>query len=264
MDIGKLIKDIFTGNTRDLRKRTDLLERKWRRLLFQMQGRHSQVLIENIPVIINNRNRFSFLMMLITWLEKIGMKNIIILDNDSSYPPLLEYYRTTKHKVIFLKRNGGPRSLWETEELKDYMKGYYIYTDPDVVPASSSSMESITMMFSELKSNFSIDKIGFALRIDDLPDNFKLKQDVIQWEQQFWKNPINDKFFSAPVDTTFALYAPYAMGGGECKAYRTNFPQVAAHMPWYENSSAPTEEDEYYRKHAKPQDSHWTELTRKG
>lgn len=262
MDFRKLITDIFSGNTEDLKKRSSLLGRKLRRGIHSLTSRKlSDEDLANIPVVINNRNRFTYLRQLIQWLERCGMKNIIILDNDSTYPPLLKYYADTKHKVIFLKRNGGPRSIWLSELTKDYLCDFYIYTDPDVVPNESVGFEAIRAMYDRLRSDFSIDKIGLALRIDDLPDHFKLKQQVIDWEKQFWNYPLDKTFFRAPVDTTFALYAPFARGGGECKALRTNFPFVAAHLPWYENSDMPNEEDEYYRSHSAPSDSHWTQLT---
>jgi hypothetical protein len=42
-----------------------------------------------------------------------------------------------------------------------------------------------------------LDKIGYALRIDDLPETFALKKDVVKWEEQFWKNKVSDEFFAA-------------------------------------------------------------------
>ena len=48
--------------------------------------------VKNIPIIINNRNRLTYMKMLISSLEKRGYNNIYIIDNDSTYPPLLDYY----------------------------------------------------------------------------------------------------------------------------------------------------------------------------
>ncbi len=262
MDFRKLIKDIFTGNTEDLGKRFGLLKRKLQRVVYSLsRPKLSDDDLKHIPVVINNRNRYSYLLMLIGWLEKNGVSNIIILDNDSTYLPLLKYYQETEHKVIRTEKNGGPFAIWQTEELKEIVKDYYIYTDSDVVPNDTATFESIRLMYNRLKSDLSIDKIGFALRIDDLPDHYKLKQDVIDWEDQFWKHKDEKGFWKAKVDTTFALYAPYAKGGGECKALRTDFPHVAAHMPWYEDSANPSEEDVYYRNQSVAANSHWTKLT---
>lgn len=262
MDVSKLIYDVVTCNHRDLGKRFSLLARKLKRIFYLIS--HSaldEASVRNIPVIINNRNRYRYLLQLIDWLESNGMSNIVILDNDSTYPPLLEYYKTTTHRVIRTGRNGGPFAVWTAVELEHNIRDYYIYTDADVVPDEMSSFNSIKLMYDRLRTDITIDKIGFALRIDNLPDHFKLKQDVIEWESQFWREKLDDNFFRAKVDTTFALYAPYAKGGGECKALRTNFPHVALHKPWYENSGNPQAEDEYYCLHSEPANSHWTKLT---
>ena len=56
--------------------------------------------VYNIPIIVNNYNRLSMPLQLLAFLEKCGFKNIIILDNNSSYPPLLAYYQNSKYKVI--------------------------------------------------------------------------------------------------------------------------------------------------------------------
>lgn len=264
MDARKLIKDIFTGNFSDLWKRFSLLGRRTRRIVFSFTHiKKSEDDLKKIPVIINNRNRLTYLLMLLEWLKKSGMENIIILDNASDYPELLEYYQSCSQRVIFLGKNVGSRALWETIGLDYLVKDYYIYTDADVLPDYILGIETIAEMYEALRKHVVLDKIGLGLHIDDLPDHFRLKKDVIAWEKQFWLSPVNEQFFEAAVDTTFALYAPYAKGGGECKAWRTNFPMLAKHLPWYENSNAPTNENEYYRENAAPQSSHWTNLTSK-
>lgn len=258
MDIKKLATDILTLNVTDLNKRWQLLVRKIKRLL--VVSRISDP--ADIPFIINNRNRLQYLRQVVEAAERIGFKHIYIIDNDSTYPPLMEYYAQTKHQIIFLRRNAGPRSIWESKETKFLLSDYYIYTDPDVVPDESVDMNCFRILWHRLKPNYKIDKIGLGLHIDHLPDHFALKDEVIKWEKQFHRNPIDAQFYYAPVDTTLALYAPFAQGGGECKAWRTREPWLAKHLPWYENSAAPDEETLYYRNHAASSASHWTELTK--
>ena len=96
----------------------------------------------NIPIIINNFNRLSMLKKLIMGLELRGYTNIWIIDNNSTYPPLLEWMDEMKDKYHFvrLQTNVGHLSLFETGLYKRFWKGYYIYTDsdisiPDYVPA---------------------------------------------------------------------------------------------------------------------------------
>jgi hypothetical protein len=262
MDYRKLISDIFTGNTNDLKKRFDLLGRKIKRLGYLVTHvEYDDDRIRKIPVIINNRNRYSCLLKLLEWLEKAGMTEIIIIDNASTYPPLISYYETTKYKVLRTGVNGGPFAIWKLKETEPLLSDFYIYTDADVVPDKTAEFTSIRLMYQRLRRDLRIDKIGFSLRIDNLPDHFKLKHEVIAWENQFWQVRDSREFWVAKVDTTFALYAPFAKGGGECRALRTDAPHTALHLPWYENSAAPGEEDNYYRDHAEPSSSHWTKLT---
>lgn len=266
MNIKSFFQDLIKGNTTALKLRFSFLKRRIaRRLDYILNKRkYDEMPISEIPVIINNYNRLTYLMKLIKWLEQAGMRNIYILDNDSSYPPLLDYYSKCSHRVVFLKKNEGYRALWLRPELRHLIKDFYIYTDPDVVPDAYCPMDVIEVMYTNLKSNFKIDKIGIGLRIDNLPDHYSLKQKVIDWESQFHKKPVNELFYQAPVDTTFALYAPYSEGGGECKAYRTRAPYQVLHLPWYENSVHPDSESLFYLQHQKGASTHWTSITTKG
>jgi len=71
--------------------------------------------VQNIPIFINSRDRLNCLKLLIEWLLKAGYKNLIILDNDSSYPPLLDYYRgleaDSRIRVVRLGKNLGHKAL---------------------------------------------------------------------------------------------------------------------------------------------------------
>ena len=88
----------------------------------------------DIPIIINNFNRLSMLRKLICGLEQRGYTNIWIIDNNSTYPPLLEWMNEMKDKyhLVRLQKNVGHLSLFETGLYKRFWKGYYIYTDSDI------------------------------------------------------------------------------------------------------------------------------------
>ncbi|MBL0314851.1 MAG: hypothetical protein IPP69_03390 [Flavobacteriales bacterium] len=123
MDYKKLIKDILTWNTPDLRKRVDLLCRRIKRFIFAMTHT-SQIDVRDIPVVINNRNRLTYPLMLIDWLEKAGMKKIIIIDNASTYPPLLEYYSALRTALFSLSENIGPLAIWWCMNSKMWSVGF--------------------------------------------------------------------------------------------------------------------------------------------
>lgn len=214
-----------------------------------------------IPIIINNRNRLSALKELIGALERRGYFNIYIIDNNSSYPPLLDFYADCPYKVFRLKQNGGHKSFWVSGIYKQFYRDYYVYTDSDVVPVEECPDDFLELFFKTLKKDKTLVKIGLSLKIDDLPDHFKNKQAVLNWEKQFYENPVSDLFFKANVDTTFALYRPGAKHAANIylKMYRAAFPYQARHLPWYIDSENIPEEEQYYASHASAK-THWTEV----
>jgi hypothetical protein len=206
--------------------------------------------IFEIPVIINNFNRLTYLRNLIVWLEKAGMNNIYIIDNLSTYPPLLEFYQKTKYTVFRLDKNLGHDALWKTHLQMLFCKNYYIYTDPDILPLNECPVDFINHFYKILEDNPHYDKVGFGLKIDDLPDFYEHKFKVIEWESQYWTNKIGVNLYHANIDTTFALYRPNTYDQRWDKAIRTDFPYLARHLPWYLDKNNLNEEESYYRNNA--------------
>jgi hypothetical protein len=214
--------------------------------------------IKDIPVIINNRNRYTYLLQLIGWLEKNGYTNIHIIDNDSTYPQLLDYYSNTKHSIHRLKENVGHLALWKTGLIKQFQKDYYIYTDPDVLPIDECPGNVISFFMEQLNKYPHVEKVGFGLKIDDLPDCYIHKKEVIDWENKFWQKQIAENLYDAQIDTTFALYRPYTNGAiWVQRSLRTGGKYIAQHLPWYEDSFNPTEENLYYTTNIRQGASHW-------
>ncbi len=261
MDYKQLFSDIFTLNGKSLHLRFCKLMAIIKRSLilpFKKNFGNGKD-IRKIPVIINNRNRYTYLLQLINWLENNGYSNIYIIDNNSTYPKLLEYYSSTKYTVFRLKENVGNYSLWKTDIYKQFISDYYIYTDPDVVPVDECPGNVIEVFLGILNSHRLIEKIGFGLKIDDLPDYFADKHKVLEWEKKFWEKPVEKDLYDADIDTTFALYRPYSnMGIWVPKAYRTGGKFMARHLPWYENTASLSEENIYYQNHVRTGISHWT------
>ncbi len=202
-----------------------------------------------IPVIINNFNRLSCLKELIEWFEKTGMKNIYIIDNHSNYKPLIDYYVNCKHTVISLSANIGYKSLWDTG-IYLWFKGLpYIYTDPDVLPTEQCPLDAIEYLLKILKQyeHEGITKVGFALKIDDLPDFYPKKKAVIALEKLYWSNEIEKNIYKADIDTTLALYMPNSKGQQWGSTLRIGGQYVFRHLPWYENPEISSEEELNYR-----------------
>lgn len=217
---------------------------------------------KEIPIIINNRNRLTFLLDLITALEDRGYYNIFIIDNKSDYEPLLSFYKDCKYKVFRLDDNVGFLSLWKTDIYKQFQKDYFVYTDSDVVPVKECPENFLETFLHVMKKDHSLMKIGLSLKIDDLPDWFDKKKEVIAWEKQYHNDAEIPGYYRANVDTTFALYRPFmSSGASRLKMYRSKFPLAAYHMPWYINSENLTKEELYYINSARTT-THWTKVSK--
>jgi hypothetical protein len=209
----------------------------------------------DIPIIINSFNRLTTLKRLISSLEQRGYTNIFILDNCSTYPPLVAWLKTTHYEVIHLPDNLGFKALWKHKpSRKRFCGDYYIYTDADVELDDACPDDIIERMFQTLHDDYPYAfKVGPSIRIDDLPDCYDRKQEVIEWESRFFTRPEGETLFRAPIDTTFALYRPRIglSRRPSLEAYRMAAPYQIKHLPWYENSQNPTEEESYYKSHCR-------------
>ena len=100
--------------------------------------------------------------------------------------------------------------------------------------------------------------------MDDLPDTYAFKREVVVWESQFWERPLAPRLFDAPIDTTFALYRRPQPRGFErslefMSSMRTGYPYVARHTPWYVDDNFLSEDEAYNRSRAEGSDvNHWS------
>lgn len=210
------------------------------------------------PVFIPVRDRVTPLRELIEWLERAGQDEIWLVDNASSYAPLLEYLTDTPHHVVRLEHNLGHRSPWMSGTVQRHAHGrYFVVSDPDVVPDGDCPLDALDHFRALLDRHAGFHKAGFGLRIDDLPDTYRLADEVRDWEARFWHDEVEPGVFHADIDTTFALYRPIAGRHAEHLSLRTGPPYVARHLPWYVDSAALSDEERYYREHADPSISNW-------
>lgn len=215
---------------------------------------------KKIPIVINNYNRLEYLEKLISSLKCRGYNNIHILDNNSTYPPLLDFYKGTDVNVIYLGKNWGFRAIWDSGVVRDYWNSYYVYTDSDMEIAQDCPANFMEYFLNVLDKYPNCFKVGFGIKIDDIPNCFKYKNKVIDHEQQFWLNEVEHGLYDAPIDTTFALYRPYTGTSSNSKKMniRTGNPYMIHHLPWYINSEVISEEEKYYISSV-TQSTHWSQ-----
>lgn len=206
--------------------------------------------IYSIPIVINNFNRLTFLLQQIRFLEGCGFTNIVIVDNNSTYPPLLKFYESCKYTVIRERTNYGHLAFWKSGLYNKYKWNYFVYTDSDVVPVEECPKNFIEYFKSVLDENYHLDKVGFGIKIDDLPDSFALKEIIINHERRFWETEVAPGIYRAQIDTTFALYKPFSdLRFGEAStqpAYRLGYRYLIRHLPWYTDSQNLSEEEKFY------------------
>lgn len=205
-------------------------------------------MIEPITVVINNRNLLHWTKAMVECIEKFhNLHEIIIIDNDSDYPPLMEWYKTFPHKIISTS-NLGHTSVWQLEINKLIETDWYVFTDPDLdltgVPA-----DCLVHLQRLLKEYPRFYKIGLSLDIEPVVKGSPYYDHVQSMERRYWTMPLVDgKIIPAPIDTTFAIYCKrianqYFIGGG-----RAAPPYMAKHIPW--SLEEKPEDFEYYLKTA--------------
>jgi hypothetical protein len=206
---------------------------------------------KEIPIIITSFNQLEYLKQQIDFLLLKGFINIVIIDNKSTYKPLLEYFDEIESKVTIhrLEKNYGHLVFWKRYDLfVKYGNGYYVVTDPDIVPLADCPDDFLIKFQSILSENKERMKVGFGLKIDDIPLSNPNREKVIHWENKFWEKQISEGVFDADVDTTFALYKPfYHRKNKKFKtALRTDYPYVALHGGWYVDINNLSEEQLFY------------------
>ena len=192
-----------------------------------------------IPIVIISWNNYYFVKNFVSQLLKYD-NPIIILDNHSDYPELLDYYKEIKNKlqdridIRMLDKNYGHK-VYLT--LKDTLPNVYILSDPDL-----QLNENIPKNFSEillkLSDKYKSYKVGASLNIKNHDkfikcDNYTKDKNIHDWELQFWQNKINDneyELYYADTDTTFCLIN---------NNYNKNNIRIAGnftaeHLPWYD------------------------------
>jgi hypothetical protein len=210
--------------------------------------------MSNIPIFINNRNRLFTTKVLVTDLHDLGYTNISILDNASTYEPLLEWYESTwvkKNVVIIYCPNYGHTALWQSNILAMCpLDEFVVYTDSDIELNENALPGFIEQMITVAK-DFRVDKVGLALRIDNLPDN-PFCNKIKQIEGKYWKErlPHNiHEVYNALTDTTFHVLkkgTPYSLPA--VRIAGQGF--TCLHKPWYNDFTQLSEEEKYVMEHA--------------
>jgi hypothetical protein len=183
---------------------------------------------------------------------------IILIDNNSTYPPLLEYYETIQKELgekleIRRKPTNLGHTVWKQE--LSTLPPVFVLSDPDLELNAAMPSDAIDQLLA-LSIKYNRRVVGLAL---DISEPEKLIQrpttignmTIFQIESKYWTDRIPDSqyiLYNAPIDTTFCLINTRIQDGTHIRV-AGNF--TCKHLPWYTNylyDNIPTEEFAYWRQ----------------
>jgi hypothetical protein len=201
--------------------------------------------VSDIPIILNNFNRLSTTKRLADDLSKLGYTNIHIIDNDSTYPPLLEWYKYCPYTIKRLGANLGQLAIYNSGYINEF-QGWVAYSDSDI-ELNLHTPKGFVEKLTEVAEKYNMLKAGLALRIDDLPTT-RYGLYVKREEEKFWREEVACHIYRAYIDTTFSVIKvgqPF-----QYEALRIAGDYTAKHIPWYLDYENLTEEEVYYIEHS--------------
>jgi FkbM family methyltransferase len=199
--------------------------------------------MNDIPIVIVAYNQLTYIRNMVFQCLPLT-KKIYIIDNKSTYEPLLSWYKeeTPKFKSIELIRNKGNEGHLTWKKYISRFPDEYIITDPDLYFNPKMPPNSIDIL-SNIGKKYNAEIIGLALDISDHNDFISktaFGQTIYAWESKFWKNKINNTddidIYQAAIDTTFALRSKSRKNG---KSLRVAGDFTSKHMPWYTEDKSP-------------------------
>lgn len=184
---------------------------------------------------INNRNY-------LTWPKAMTEKlisqghEVIIIDNDSTYGPLKEWYATNPCEVVMLDSNVGHTAVWDIFS-RSLIGTKYVVSDPDL-DISELPADWADRMLAVAAAGYP--KVGLTLsdfaippqnpawiedRFCDYPDGHHPgnRGNILQWVDSI---AVHER----PTDTTFALCTKHRY---EINGVRIGAPYMAKHLPWH-------------------------------
>ncbi|MCX5923339.1 MAG: FkbM family methyltransferase [Candidatus Dependentiae bacterium] len=223
-------------------------------ILFEPLSDAGTLIKKNMPIVIIGYNQLTYIKHMVSQLEKYTT-DIIIIDNNSSYEPLLNYYANDfKYTLLRQKINHGHRII-ANRFIQSVIGDIHIMTDPDLKFNINLPNDFINILVA-LSNHFKAHKVGFALHINSdqiRTDVFCNGCTIKKWESQFWKTrliyPLNYslELYKAPIDTTFCLVNHKFYLGYNIRV-AGNY--TCLHLPWLKDfqNHMPSEEYEAYLK----------------
>ena len=226
-----------------------------------------------IPIFVIVKDRITVLKQSMeSWLTFIKSPiEIILLDQESTYSGMIDFLKEKEKegiRVFYLKNtdpilnNKFPKLEEPVRQVCNEMKvSYYVLTDPDIMFEKIDG-DILEFYVHFLKTYPGYKAIGPMLVIDDIPDYYPFKAEVIKRHSPFWQatgeykvigkpesinfNGKNISYQYSPIDTTFALRVSGTKPDFTNLSVRTRHPYTAKHLDWYINPKNLSEDQQYY------------------
>jgi hypothetical protein len=214
-----------------------------------------------VPVFIISFNRLHCLQQLVAWLESAELAEPIIIDNGSSYPPLLEWFEQMRNTIAIrdFKDNYGPYRIWEQRLFAPHTtpdQPFYVVTDPDVIPIPECPKDAIPRLIDTCNALRS-PKVGLSLRLETIPETLPTGQEIRAWETTLQSQGIGPSgavgarplpaCYGSLLDTTFQVNhrddVPLSYGS---PGIRLAHPYQADHLGWNLDPERLSEEEKFY------------------
>ena len=197
----------------------------------------------SLPVIIICFNNHEFVANTVAQLRALGIVDIIVIDNASTWDETRAYLDTLQAlgcKLIRNDQNLG-HLCWARPEVFNSLPDKFCVTDPDLQFNQNLPPDFLDVM-ARLADRYMASKVGFALDLSDADQMFQypdyhLGQSIVDWEGQFWRQRIPGEdleVYLAEVDTTFHVFNKHGLAR---RQLRVAGDYTAKHLPWYRTNS---------------------------
>jgi hypothetical protein len=218
------------------------------------------ILRRSTPVVINCFNQLTYVKNMVEKLWEAGFRNLYVLDQASTYPPLREWLAdATARGVImplYLPQNKGPHHFFLARLYDTWGGAPVIYSDPDM-SWDRLAPDFLSRMF-DLCHRYRVFKAGPALAIPSIEDtkpglysthNTATAKTVAEYEAPYWEHEVEPGVYNAPIDTTMHLFIPqyYEAGRPLITGLRVAGDGYSVqHLPWYRTDPMPADEYAHY------------------
>ena len=235
-----------------------------------------------IPIFIINHNKLTTLQQMVTSLRTYVRTpvDIIVHDNNSTYPPLLEYYRRTPELKVYYYTLADtqvpdvPQDLLDrnlTDTIKqtvlgsvtqsisrwyaDHESPYYVVSDSDIAFTEDTPGDVLEFYASALEQHPGYNVVGPRLIINDIPLHYPLREKILLkfWYEDALAVPFKGGSYigwEGTIDTTFGMYRKSFHFHRKQNGLKVGYPYNARHLDWYHDPAQLPADVEFNMQHS--------------